>query len=212
MKLLLAVLVTTTVVVSDTLAASLHYLQDTSGVYSDYSRRYRYFQETDSITGSKEQVNSWRGTRSYVNEPTTSQRTEPERIKVPLEIAEKLKIDINKSDTNSKSINVNHPNKTINSSQNIKVSKQTHAQSISNNTIDNGAVKIINEDNNINKTIERIFADNEQDDDEHWIWLDGEETTIPPITIIDLNDRAAFTGNQCPTGKVKIVDKCVEPD
>lgn len=50
-------------------------------------------------------------------------------------------------------------------------------------------------------------------DEDRWIWSNGvltktTTTTIPPS--VGLDDRAAFTGDKCPTGKAKLGKDCVE--
>ncbi|CAB3229258.1 unnamed protein product [Arctia plantaginis] len=45
------------------------------------------------------------------------------------------------------------------------------------------------------------------DDGDRWIWSNVETTTLVP-----LDDRAAFAGNNCPAGTVRIRDRCIAED
>ncbi|CAH0717541.1 unnamed protein product, partial [Brenthis ino] len=51
---------------------------------------------------------------------------------------------------------------------------------------------------------------NEEEDTEGWIWGSSTKSSNKSVTDDDLDDRAAFVGDKCPTGYAKICGTCVE--
>lgn len=125
--------------------------------------------------------------------------------------------------------NSNSINKT--SKQNTdKNDHRTKTYNTNNNTIKdnnrfNTTVNIINSnrnDYNSTKYESKTTQDNEvtirthegrtDKDEDRWIWSNSDDKIVETTTLFDLGDRAAFSGNGCPDGKVKIGNTCVTPD
>lgn len=96
---------------------------------------------------------------------------------------------------------------------------------VNNTTKTNMNNKTVNTNNNmdnssyIDKYDGKTTSDNEvtksygsSGDEDRWVWANGDENNQTTTLIVPLDDRAAFSGNNCPTGKVKINDSCVVPD
>lgn len=60
--------------------------------------------------------------------------------------------------------------------------------------------------------VSKNVGDNDVSDDK-WVWGYAEQTTVSQThSTVDLDDRAAFNGDKCPKGKVRIANKCIEEE
>ncbi|KAJ8710445.1 hypothetical protein PYW07_009811 [Mythimna separata] len=106
------------------------------------------------------------------------------------------------SDNNSNSLNVAEQNDgKINRSNDNRNSKANDSKVYSTKTT---------QDNEVTPSTQAPRTKPYEDD--RWIWSNGEDQAVETTTLYDLDDRAAFSGNGCPDGKVKFGTVCVAAD
>ncbi|PZC77583.1 hypothetical protein B5X24_HaOG203206 [Helicoverpa armigera] len=113
---------------------------------------------------------------------------------------------VNNNKTNQFDVNTNY------SSDNNKVRSEPNAtvDRFNNETNEPRYGTKTTQDNEVTPKIE-LKPENAVDDD-RWVWGNADDKIVETTTLVNLDDRAAFTGNACPQGKVKVGDRCVTRD
>lgn len=105
---------------------------------------------------------------------------------------ESLKTNINPVNLNTRNTNVNNAEKTIITMSEVQTSRP---------------IEIDSKDAQTPNTKE---PNGNEEDTEGWIWGSGTKSSNTSVNDDDLDDRAAFVGDKCPTGYAKICGTCVE--
>uniref|UniRef100_A0A2A4ITC9 Uncharacterized protein n=1 Tax=Heliothis virescens TaxID=7102 RepID=A0A2A4ITC9_HELVI len=103
--------------------------------------------------------------------------------------------DVNTSNISDNNKVRNEPNDTVNRFNNENVTK-----------VPRYGTKTT-QDNEVTPKIELKAEKGEEDD--RWVWSNADDKIVETTTLVDLDDRAAFSADGCPVGKVKVGDKCI---
>lgn len=159
---------------------------------------------------------------STANTPSDNQEPTPTSHKAANETqANVYKNSKPKTGSDNRSVNTAHKTNEVyrsnaNNTEQIRKTVSTNDNAYITGSSNSSEVKLVSANPPVLKVPtngpEERTIDEDNKDEDRWVWGISEVTEKEETTTPDLDDRASFDGGTCPTGKIKVGGMCVDVD